>query len=181
MDFHVHCHAGHIRDGNDGLPFPHRRAFADGFLPAPIVVASTAVNHQAAFLGVDGAFLQLLTQVVALPGLDLELALRGAQPRIRLGQFRDGQAPGFVQVAHGVNKLGERFFGGLGEVVFQKKTARGFGGLDFEPAVVVGDFIPLQIILGDESLFKQPAGAFQRGGGLAEFLLRDLEIVVELA
>src|SRR5207244_6629487 len=50
--FAFHGHFGHVRDGDDGLPFAHGGAFADGLLAAVVkhFLAAAAVHDQSGFL-----------------------------------------------------------------------------------------------------------------------------------
>src|SRR5207247_4081512 len=64
---------------------------------------------------------------------------------------------------------------------FHEQVPRRIGRLDFEPAVFVSNFVALPIDLRDETFLEEAFGAFQRGLGLAQFFLRHLQVVFELA
>ena len=113
MNFDVHRHARHVRDGDDGLPLADGGAFADGILISVVVFPRAAIDHQPGFLGADGAFPELVVQILALAGLHFVLALGGLQLGPGLRQFGDGHAPGLVQFAHGLGVIREGFFGGF--------------------------------------------------------------------
>src|SRR5439155_8279760 len=105
----------------------------------------------------------------------------GLQFFIGLRQLRYRRLARAIEFAHGFGVFRQRFLGGLGELVFQKQVARRLGRLHFQPGVFVGDFVAFLIDLGDKTFFKQPPGSFQSRLGLAQFLSRHLQVVLELA
>ncbi len=76
MDLDAHRHLGHVRDCDNGLAFAHAGPFANLF-PSSVVVfiPAAAVNHQAGPLGRDRALILLLVEFLALPALNVVLAL----------------------------------------------------------------------------------------------------------
>src|SRR5205823_14117380 len=86
-----------------------------------------------------------------------------------------------LQFAHRLSVLRQRLLGRFVEFVFQEQVPRRIGRLDFQPAVFVSNFVALPIDLRDETFLEEAFGAFQRGLGLAQFFLRHLQVVLELA
>ena len=181
VDLDVHRHAGHVRDGDDGLAFADGGAFADGFLVAVIVVAGAAIDDQPAFLRADDAFFELRVEVLALAGLDFILALGRLQLGLRLRLLGDGHAPGLVQFAHRLGIVGKGFLGGLGKIIIQEQRPAGFRRLHFQFGAVLQQLVAHQLHFRDKLLGEQPLRAFKRGFGHAQILLRGLQIVFKLA
>ena len=183
VDFHLHGHPGHVGDGDNGLTFAHGSAFADRFL-VPIIIhlfAATTVNHKTGLLRLQDAFFELFVEVFSLANLDVVLALGGLQLRVGLGELGNGRFPGAFEFARGLGIFRQRLFGRFLEFVFQEQVASRVRCLHLQARVFKSNLVAFQVYFRDETLFEEPLGAFQRGFGLAQLLLRHLQVVFKLA
>ena len=129
----------------------------------------------------QSAFGNLLVEIFKLARLNFVLALGGIELGNRLGDFRDGDAPGLVKFADGFRVFRKKFFGGFQKIIFEEQVAGSFGRDDFKPAVLESDVVLLQFGFRDKSLLEQAACALEPGFCLLEFFLSNLEIVIEFA